>query len=594
MRTLLPTFRKGLRRRAARTAFALVVLCGLVSGSLFAQAAPSRHCPDGVVGHIEIDNQDVFPTAADDPRLLRWAFAAADFVHITTTRSFIRRELLIHRGDCYDPFLVSESRRVLSQYDFIDQVRIDTIDSAPGVKTIRVWTRDSWSTRLDAGVTYDERRLNLEHLQASEDNFLGEGITAQISQHHRREKQDEGFRFFTPRFFGTTDADLRAGGTKAGSYFFQRFNHGFVGDVSRFSASELIDRGTDFYSYATAGTEPFTQVLLPMSRDREELAAAVRLGAPSRSWILGLSLERDIAKPAGPPELVWGNDFGGAGPGQATLPPAVAEQTGPRGATRLALHIGTRRFRYRDYTGVDALGERDVVSLGFFGGISVGRSLGIGVPRGVRDASDTYGRLYTTLLEPVGRSLAGLSVSAEGGRAHGGWRDLLAQGSLYGWGRGWLPGQTFFVAATAAGGWRTSIPFQLSLGGRDGVRSLPEDALPGGQRLLLIGEDRILFPWPAWSGLGLGATVFVDAGRIWAGDAPFGIDSGWKGSAGFGLRIAAPANSRNVWIPEISFPLGRRGPPIFRVTFELHQLRYGIHTSRWEASRRFYRGPESF
>ncbi len=585
----------GGRRTAARTTWIVLAVVQLLGArGLAAQADAGRRCPNGVVGHVEIENHNVFPRSGHNPFFLRWAFAAADFVHVTTTRSFIRRELLIHKGDCFNPFLVAESQRILNRYNFIDQVRIDTFETAPGVKTIRVQTRDSWSTVVDVNATYDAGHVNLEHVQLLEGNFLGNGITAQVDHHAWRERQDNGFRIFTPRFFGTTDAELRAGKAKAGSYFFQQFNHGFVGDVSRFAASELVDRGAGFYSYGTGGNGSLTQVLMPMFHDREELAAAIRLGEPTRSWILGMSLERNIVQPHGSPELVQNNDFGGAQPGQAALPPSFAAQTGARGATRLALHVGARRIRYRDYTGIDALKERDIVKLGFFGGVSIGRSLGIGVPSDVPDVHDTYGRLYTTLLAPVGRSLAGLMLSAEGGRANGGWHDLLAQTALYGWGRGWLPWQTFFFSATAGGGWKTNIPFQLTLGGRDGVRSLPDDAVPGGQRLLLIAEDRFVFPWPDWSGLGLGATVFIDAGRTWAGDVPFGVNSGWLGSAGFGLRIAEPANSRNVWIPEISFPLGRGGRPIFRITFEMNQLRFGIRTPRWNQSRRFQRGPGTF
>ncbi|HKJ02341.1 MAG TPA: hypothetical protein VJ997_07800 [Longimicrobiales bacterium] len=572
----------------------LVAMVAAAVGPVSGQAGNAPECPQGVIGRIEIDNRPVFPTDADDPRLLRWAFGTANLLHVETTRSFIRRELLFAEGDCFDPFLLSESRRLLEEYGFIEQVRIEAADAGPGVKTVQVQTRDRWSTQVDLTFSYDNG-LNLERFQATERNFLGNGITAQVAHRERRETQERNFRLFTPRFFGRTDADVKFGRTRGGAFLYQRFNHGFLGETSRFSGSEIVDRSTGFYSYSTGGSEAFSHVLVPMYRERFELATAVRLGDPGRSWIVGLSFDRTLHRQDGLAEVVQGDDFDGSSPGGAELTPGVSRQTGNRGATRLALHLGTRRFRYEEYIGLDAMSERQVVPLGFFGGVSVGRSLGILLPDDVVDAGDTYGRLYSTFTAPVGSSVVHLAVSAEGAHAGGAWRDILGQADAVAWGRArWLPGQVLFFRASTGAGWRTTLPFQLSLGGREGVRSLRDDQLPGGRRLLLVAEDRIRLPWPRWKGLELGATAFADAGRMWAGDAPYGHDAGWVGSVGFGLRIAVPSGSRIVWRPEIAFPVGHGGPAIFRIAGEVNRIRSPFRTPRWMESRRFVRGPEEY
>jgi len=588
----------GRGRRAGRVGSLGVLLGATLMGALpwglAGQQGGIERCAQGVVGRIVIDNRPVFPVNGEDPRLVRWAFGAANLIHVETTPSFVRRELLFQEGDCYDPFLVSESRRLLDEYSFMDQVRVEVTEPTPGVKTVHVWTRDRWSTQVDLGLTYDDG-LNLERFQATENNFLGNGITAQVTHLERRETRDLGFRLFTPRFFGRTDADLRAGRTRGGAFFFQRLNHGFVGEASRFSASELYDLSTRFYSWATDGAEEFSHLLVPMREERAELAAGVRLGDPGRSWILGLSVERSVHRRDGAVEFVRGDDFDGAEPGPLDIPAAVDRQIVDRAATRLALHAGTRRFRYREYVGLDALSEREIVALGFLGGVSVGRSLGIFTPDGIQDADDTYGRLSTTLTLPLGSSILHTSASAEGALADGRWRDFLAQGDVAAWTRAsWLPAQTLFFRVSAAGGWRSTLPFQLRLGGREGVRSLPDDAMPGGRRLLLVAEDRIRFPWPAWDGIELGATVFGDAGRVWEGDAPYGRDSGWVGSVGLGLRIATPAGSRQVWRADFVLPLGHDGPWRFRIMTEVNRIRWGFKTPRWLEARRFLRGPEEY
>jgi hypothetical protein len=125
------------------------------------------------------------------------------------------------------------------------------------------------------------------------------------------------------------------------------------------------------------------------------------------------------------------------------------------------------------------------------------------------------------------------------------------------------------------------------------VRSLVDDALPGGRQLLLVAEDRLRLGWIPASAFDLGATVFTDWGRVWAGDAPYGTSSGWRGAAGLGLRLAFPSGSRNVWRPDLVFPVGpgARGGPIFRVTMELNRFRGGFTTPDADRSRRFHFGP---
>lgn len=177
----------------------------------------------------------------------------------------------------------------------------------------------------------------------------------------------------------------------------------------------------------------------------------------------------------------------------------------------------------------------------------------------------------------------------------GQWRNLLTELELIAYARAsWLPNQTLFFRLSMGGGWRTTMPFQMTLGGRDGVRSLRDDEFPGGRRVLLVAENRIKLEWPNWKAADIGVTVFGDAGRTWKGDAPFGVDSGWRGSVGVGLRLGMPSGTRNVTRPEIIFPVGHNGSPIFRITVELNRLRGGFGPPKLSRSRRFRQGPASF
>jgi hypothetical protein len=69
-------------------------------------------------------------------------------------------------------------------------------------------------------------------------------------------------------------------------------------------------------------------------------------------------------------------------------------------------------------------------------------------------------------------------------------------------------------------------------------------------------EDRINLTWPAPDLFDLGFTVFADAGRGWAGEVPFGMDTGWQGTVGAGVRIGFPAGTQGVWRLDLAFPVG--------------------------------------
>ena len=112
--------------------------------------------------------------------------------------------------------------------------------------------------------------------------------------------------------------------------------------------------------------------------------------------------------------------------------------------------------------------------------------------------------------------------------------------------------------------------------------------------LRFVAEDRIVLPWPTDTA-DLGLTFFGDLGRVWAAEAPYGVDSGWQAAAGFGLRIGLPNGTRNVWRTDLAFPIGGAGGgPVFRVNLEMNKLRSGFQTPEAARSNRFRVGAETF
>ena len=140
-------------------------------------------------------------------------------------------------------------------------------------------------------------------------------------------------------------------------------------------------------------------------------------------------------------------------------------------------------------------------------------------------------------------------------------------------------------------------PFQPTLGGRRSLRGLDEESYPGERRVLFTLEDRYFMHWPAPSVFDLGVTLFADAGRVWAGEVPYGADSGWKGAVGGGIRLGFPSGTRGLARLDLAFPVGAgaTGGPIFRVTlFELLGVSSGFADPQLEWSRRLAVGPDFF
>lgn len=100
-------------------------------------------------------------------------------------------------------------------------------------------------------------------------------------------------------------------------------------------------------------------------------------------------------------------------------------------------------------------------------------------------------------------------------------------------------------------------------------------------------EDRFRFNWPAPQLMDTGATLFLDAGAVVPGNVPFGVDSGLKASAGFGLRLGFPAGTGSVLRLDLSFPLQGGDGPVFRVHLgEVVGLLAGFVDEEMERSRR--------
>lgn len=579
--------------------------------ALSAQAQEPPACERGRISFVFIDNHSVFDT--DEMRegsRFRWIYEMANTLHMDTDRDFLRDEILFEEGDCYDPSILAESERLLRRHGFVAQVDVYGLEQPDGSWHVVVDTKDEWTTKLNVRFQVDEA-FEFVGADITEENLFGRGYLAGFFYLERDEQRDVGVRFFTPRVLGTrTDARLEWGRTRDGTFFRQELFYPFVGEVGRVAGRQIVLRRDDLFPYAVGdagleGDPEASHLLLPFQRQLVEVTVAGRIGRPGNLTVFGLGLSEETVDFPGFPDalkVARDGDFGGAESAPAGLGDGVRPQTLHRSGTRVNLLFGQRNVRFVQRRGLDALRGVQDIEVGTDVGLTVGRSIG------ALAAGDEPASLYTRLRAFGGfasdRLVGSVSLAAEGqnllsgGEAGTGWRNQLveADGLVY-WQRAERR-HTLLARVSAAGGWDMTLPFQLTLGGPQGVRGYSERDFPGGRRVVLTVEERVYVAWPFPEVFDMGFTAFADAGRMWAGDVPYGGSTDWKASVGAGLRIGFPAGTRGVGRVDLAWPLESGvgiGDVILRVTLEdLIGLGAGPRDIQLQRSRLTAIGPDVF
>jgi hypothetical protein len=106
-----------------------------------------------------------------------------------------------------------------------------------------------------------------------------------------------------------------------------------------------------------------------------------------------------------------------------------------------------------------------------------------------------------------------------------------------------------------SGGWRQRIPFQLRLGRTPGgVRGYRHSDEAGARRAVASLEHR-WYLGQLVRQADIGIAVFGDAGRVWKGDAPYGVDTPLRYAAGVSLIAAVPPRSKRTWRLDLAVPM---------------------------------------
>lgn len=500
-------------------------------------------CKGERVSRIDIDASPPFRITGNNIWQRAGRFAAKQ--HVTTREAVIRRYLALQLGDRCTEVRRAESERILRSQPFIADASVLAYADGNGGIILSVSTVDEVSIIIGAGIGGGSPAVR--SLLLGEDNLLGSAIHLDGSWKKGRTFRDiYAGRFVDYQFLGRPYQLLAEGGRRElGSDWRTELSHPFLTDLQRISWRTTAGNLNGYYYFRRPGADP---AAIKLARSYSDIGGVVRIGPPlGRLALVGGSLSFEDEEPGTQPVIIGDQIVNDTS--QALINRYTKHQT-----ARVNGLWGLRNIRYLRASGFDALeGAQDLRT-----GIQVATVLGKGVTflRGKENDLFASTDLYAGMATPI--SYAALEISGEGRRDESGrWDGMLAHGRgafyLKPWNR-----HTLLSNLLWSGGWRQRIPFQLTFADRDGgLKGFRAADVGGARRLVGHFEDRYLVG--RYKDIAsLAFAGFVEAGKIWAGDSPFGVNTPLSLSAGVSLLAASPPNSRRTF--RVDFALPVRGP----------------------------------
>jgi hypothetical protein len=491
------------------------------------------------VGRIHVETFDVF---TPEEASAGWPYRALNAVHVHTRESTLRKSLLFHEGDAYDPAKLAETERNLRRLRFIKSASVTALPSADGTVDVDVRTQDTWTTEPTLSIS---RSGSVTSYGASiiERNLAGTGREVELTYY-------EGVDRIT-RYFAFEDPNL------LGPYWSGTFLHAFNSDGWQ-------DLGGIQKAFSSVSMPRAGALLVDVSSSRARIYHGGRAVSEYRRDHRGYLAEfgTALARSATTARRLFGGfqiqeDRFAATPGRADDPRPPSRKY--RYAFLRADLVRTDLVKL-DYVDRDA--RIDDFELGDRISILAGLSptlFGVDRTTGVVGATASRGwRIGEgTLLLPQ------LALDSRVGATSG---NTIAAGSLRFVHRFHTKlTQTLVSRLEMRRGWDLDPDVQFFADGSSAVRGYRLREYEGDRAAVLNVEHRVFSGLELFRMVAPGAAVFFDAGIAASSDK--GIRAAAvKRDVGVGLRLAFPrASVHTVFRLDIAFPLdpdreGRREP----------------------------------
>jgi hypothetical protein len=491
-------------------------------------------CNGEIISAVTVDRQEpvmVERSVGWARPLLRFALSGAP-----TRESAVVPFLLVRQGVACTEVLLRESERVLRAQPYLADARAVAVPDSNGTVRVQFSTTDDIRPIVGLGL----KGGRATRLKVGSSNLGGYGAAAAVQWQQGFAFRDGwSVRFTEYHTFGQPylfDSQLER--APLGEILTASLSRPLYSQLQAIAWSASVAQVNRFQSFQRAdGLDPLS---LDVER-RSWLANAVyRIGGGANGLFAGAQFSGDRVSTADSGVVI--TDTGFVDDPDTTLGPRYSTQT----STMASAIVGVRALRFFKAQGFDALEGAQDVANGIQAGALGGHSI----------SGDAAWVLATQVYAGAGspKSFVGMQVAVETGVANGDWTDLIAEGRIAWYAR---PSRrrTRIASIEYAGGWNTSVPFQLRLGtSRAGVRGFEDSETAGGRRAVARLEERFVFPGVS-KYLGFGGSAFLDAGKMWAGDVPFGRTVSPRVGGGIGLIFAVPRSSRKNLRVELATPL---------------------------------------
>lgn len=502
---------------------------------------PGIACKGQTISRIDIHARPPFEVSGGG--MLKKALRLATDLHVTTKDIVVRRFLALQAGDKCSELRRAESERVLRAQPFLADADVVALPDGNGGVVLDVTTVDEPSLILGGGVSAKSPHLRTARL--GESNLDGQALYVAGEWRHAQNFRNVLRGKITHyQFLGRPyQLAIWGGRREIGSDIAMEASHPFLTDLQRLSWRTTAGKEDGPFYYIRPNAQP---VGLNLLRKYGDVGGVVRIGRPgSRVGLLGGSISHEAEDPARNPFVIRDS---------VTVMDTSTALTNrfQRGrTTRVNALWGIRSVRFVRASGFDALeGSQDLRT-----GTEISTLVGKGIKAFGGGSDDIF--VSTDIYAGFGSrwSFAALDFSSEGRRpGQGRWDGVLTHGRAAAYLK-MFPRHTLISDFTWSGGWRQRVPFQLTLSDRDGgIRGFHDSDLGGARRAVARIEDRYL-AGHLNSVAAFGFAGFVDAGKLWAGDVPFGATSSLSVAAGLSVLAALPPQSRRLWRLDLAYPI---------------------------------------
>jgi hypothetical protein len=540
---------KSLGFRWAIVAAAAAPCAALHAQSLDGTPVP---CKGQIISRIEVSARPPFEVKGSglQKRLARQLTA----VHATTNPDIISRFLALRPGMACSELRRLESERILRSQPYLADASVIAYPDNLGGVYLSVTTVDEVSLVLGGGGSGAEPYIRSFRL--GEENLMGEA-TSLIARWSYSENFRDNFsaEVIDYQFLGRP-YQLKIDGARnelGGNWGFE-LSHPFLTDLQRISWRTTAGSREDYRYFRREDDLSRPAVLL--QRVYGDIGGVVRVGPPGKLALIGASVSYEDEMP---------EPFGtkiGFGTTQRDTVTELEERYIRRRVTRVNALAGYRNVRYMRVTGLETLDGAQDIRRGFEIATVLGR--GMGLFGGNNPDLFASANAYVGVGGPA--SFGTLESTIEGRHDDGqaGWDGILGSARLATYFKP-APRHTLHSSLELTGGWEQRIPFQLTFADRDGgPRGYRDSWLAGGRRLVLRLEDRY-FIGHLKQFASIGVAPFMDVGKLWAGDVPFGVDSRLNASVGVSILASVPPRSQRMWRFDIMYPLNRDSGAKFKV-----------------------------